>query len=72
MKRIVLKIEDSRFGALLQFLRTLDYVIIEQPLPSQASDDLKTIKEYDFSDLSGKLKWKGDAVSQQRTLRNEW
>jgi hypothetical protein len=29
-------------------------------------------KKYDFSDLFGKLEWKGDAVAEQRKLRNEW
>ena len=27
---------------------------------------------YDFSDIVGKLRWKGDAVKEQRTLRDEW
>jgi len=29
-------------------------------------------KKYDFSDLVGKLKWEGDAVAEQRKLRDEW
>lgn len=29
-------------------------------------------KKYDFSALSGRLKWHGDAVEEQRKLRNEW
>ncbi|MBA4197297.1 MAG: hypothetical protein C0459_07045 [Chitinophaga sp.] len=29
-------------------------------------------KKYDFSDLVGKLEWKGDAVAEQRRLRDEW
>jgi hypothetical protein len=29
-------------------------------------------KRYDFSDLAGKLEWKGDAVAEQRKLRDEW
>jgi len=29
-------------------------------------------KKYDFSDLVGKLKWKGDALAEQRKLRDEW
>lgn len=29
-------------------------------------------KKYDFSDLSGKLEWSGDAVTEQRKLRDEW
>lgn len=31
-----------------------------------------TPKKYDFSDLTGHLKWKGDAVSQQRRMRDDW
>ncbi len=27
---------------------------------------------YDFSDLSGKLSWSGDAVNEQSALRDEW
>jgi hypothetical protein len=27
---------------------------------------------YDFSDLAGKLSWKGDGLSEQKKLRNEW
>jgi hypothetical protein len=29
-------------------------------------------KRYDFSDLVGKLQWDGDAVAEQRRLRDEW
>lgn len=28
--------------------------------------------KYDFSDIVGKLRWKGDAVKEQRALREEW
>lgn len=31
-----------------------------------------TGKRYDFSDLCGKLTWKGDALGAQRKLRDEW
>ncbi len=27
-------------------------------------------RKYDFSDLAGKLKWKGDAVVEQRRIRD--
>ncbi len=27
---------------------------------------------YDVSDLAGKLSWTGDAVKEQRRLRDEW
>lgn len=29
-------------------------------------------KKYDFSSLSGRLKWKGDSVAEQRKIRDEW
>jgi hypothetical protein len=29
-------------------------------------------KKYDFRDLAGSLQWRGDALVQQRSLRNEW
>ena len=29
-------------------------------------------KKYDFSDFFGKLQWQGDAVAEQRRLRDEW
>ena len=28
--------------------------------------------KYDFSDLVGKLHWQGDAVKEQRKMRDEW
>ncbi len=32
----------------------------------------KPVRKYRFSDLAGKLKWQGDAVAQQRAIRDEW
>lgn len=29
-------------------------------------------KRYDYTDLTGRLQWRGDAVAEQRRLRNEW
>lgn len=29
-------------------------------------------KKYDFADLAGRLQWHGDAVAEQRRLRDEW
>jgi len=29
-------------------------------------------KRYDVSDLAGRLRWKGDAIMEQRRLRDEW
>ena len=28
--------------------------------------------KYDFSAVAGKLEWQGDAVKEQRKLRDEW
>ena len=35
-------------------------------------EEEKVAKNYDFSDLYGKLDWEGDAVTEQRKLRDEW
>ncbi|MEQ8467759.1 hypothetical protein [Coleofasciculus sp. E1-EBD-02] len=29
-------------------------------------------QNYDFSDLAGRLNWRGNAVAMQRALRDEW
>jgi hypothetical protein len=36
------------------------------------SETKEPVKKYTFSDLAGKLEWKGDAVARQRALRDEW
>lgn len=41
-------------------------------LPIETEGKPEGASRYDFSDLSGRLKWKGDAVAVQRTLRDEW
>jgi len=28
--------------------------------------------KYDFADVAGKLEWQGDALEEQRKLRDEW
>jgi hypothetical protein len=65
MQQLIIKVEESKYAALLQMLRTLDYVkIVDAPVGKK--------KKYDFSDLAGKLRWSGDAVAEQRRLRDEW
>lgn len=34
MQKLILNIEESRYGLILQFLKTLDYVKIEEEAPS--------------------------------------
>lgn len=67
MQTIILKIQDNNYPLLLQFLQTLSYVEIVKP------ENSKTITpKYDFSDIVGKLQWRGNAVEEQRRLRDEW
>lgn len=42
--------------------------VIVLPLKKQEEQP----KKYDFSDVFGKMKWEGDAVAEQRKLRDEW
>jgi len=49
-------------------------------LPAGDADVVVTIspsgndpkRRYDFSKLAGRLAWRGDAVAEQRRLRDEW
>ena len=65
MREITINIREDQYSLFLSFLRTLDYVQLK-PNPSSHK------RTYDFSDLAGKLKWQGDAVEMQRSLRDEW
>jgi hypothetical protein len=46
----------------------VDIVVILNPTPAHE----QPTTAYDFSDLAGQLTWQGDAVSEQRILRDEW
>ena len=41
-------------------------------LESKPSEDVSTDMSYDFSDLVGRLTWKGDALAEQKRIRDEW
>ncbi len=45
----------------------LDLEVLVLPLPEKPAR-----KGYDFSDLVGQLKWVGNALEEQRRLRDEW
>lgn len=47
----------------------VDLVLVIEPVAAAAPQEGGG---YDFSDLAGRLRWSGDAVEQQRALRNEW
>jgi hypothetical protein len=68
MKQVVLRVKNSRYAALLEMLSSLDYVHII----ATEEKAKQTKPNYDFSDIAGKLQWKGDAVQTQRALRDEW
>jgi hypothetical protein len=46
----------------------VELVLVIQP----STQEIPQSKHYDFSDLVGKLSWQGDAVLEQRKVRNEW
>ncbi|HEY1921874.1 MAG TPA: hypothetical protein VGG44_03830 [Tepidisphaeraceae bacterium] len=37
-----------------------------------SSNDTAKDNRYEFSDLAGRLAWRGDAVAEQRGIRDEW
>lgn len=41
-------------------------------LPVESAGNPEEGARHDFSDLAGRLQWKGDAVAEQRALRGEW
>ncbi|MEH1946245.1 MAG: hypothetical protein V7K77_04675 [Nostoc sp.] len=45
----------------------VDIVVVLNPISSEEKQ-----LNYDFSDLVGRLTWRGDAVAMQRDLRDEW
>ena len=36
------------------------------------SAEPRSANQYNFSDLAGRLTWQGDALTTQRSLRDEW
>ena len=46
--------------------RSYSFQVILVPLEEERKP------KYDFSDLVGKLEWNGDAVKEQRKMRDEW
>ena len=45
---------------------------VELALVINPTSEEKPNKKYNFSDLAGKFTWQGDAVTVQRSLRDEW
>ena len=66
MKELLLRIEERHYAVLLRFLKTLGYVNVVEKKRDAGP------RSYDFSDLAGKLQWQGDALLEQKKLRDEW
>ncbi len=47
--------------------REVDVVLVISP-----TTPLPVRPPHDFSAVAGRLKWRGDALAEQRRLRNEW
>jgi len=68
---VVRKIIDHSSGSLTIEIpaeyenRKLEVIVI--PL-----EEKKIEGKYDFIDVFGKLEWKGDALTEQKKLRDEW
>lgn len=69
MKQIIIQIPNRYYERFLHLLGGLGYAkVVSASDPKEVSDK----PNYDFSDLAGKLEWEGDAVKEQRKLRDEW
>lgn len=56
------QLPEQNLVDLLKFIEFLNYKQqVQQP----------TTTRYDFSDLSGRLQWQGNALQEQQRLRNE-
>lgn len=55
--------------------KNVEVVLVIQEKEETAIKNEETIntkKKYDFSNLYGKLEWKGDALAEQKKIRSEW
>ena len=61
-------------GSQLTWLDTPPQLLSHQRVRITLTDSqpVASPNRYDFSDLIGRLKWRGDAVAEQRAIRNEW
>jgi hypothetical protein len=76
MQKLILKIEDSHYGLLLQFLKTLDYVQVIQASESEAgssnaADEESPVHWLEQLAQAGGFSSIEDPVDWQRTIRAE-
>ncbi len=82
MQKLILNIEESRYGLILQFLKTLDYVKIEEEIPSPnlvreeeiagSNSQLFLLQETLKKQASPLFQDIIDPVEWQNQQRNEW
>jgi hypothetical protein len=82
MQKLILNIEESRYGLILQFLKTLDYVKIEEEVPSSnlvreeelagSNSQLFLLQETLKKQTSPLFQDIIDPVEWQNQQRNEW
>jgi hypothetical protein len=63
---------DKRGRLRVDVPTTLEPGPVEVALVYSVEDAHARERQYDFSDLAGRLKWSGDAVEAQRRIRDEW
>lgn len=55
--------------------KDVDVVLViqeKEPKPNSKSSQKKGNDKFNFSELCGKLEWKGNALAEQRKIRAEW
>lgn len=65
LEKEIEKLDDAQRETVAQFVR---FIVSDKDHAFVASRPRK----YDFSDLIGKVKFDGDPVAYQRSIRDEW
>ena len=69
LEKEIEKLDETQQKAVVLFVRFL--LSQNTGIATQGEDDDKP-RKYDFSDLIGKIKFEGDPVAYQRSIRDEW
>jgi len=66
-KQVEQAIENLRDDEKRQAIEFINYLLWRQKHAEKRQPT-----KYDFTDIAGKLTWRGDAVAVQREMRDEW